>query len=232
MKRLMMILFALASIATAGAQQSGEPFNGILLNFEGAPLKNVKIYTKSPDTYTTTDKKGRFGLTDVKPTDTLKFKIKKQDYFIPVEERKSIVIRLAYSSEYEAKESQDLIDQGYGFVKRREFTGSATRLSGEEFRRQGYTSLSRALQGRVPGLRIGYSGNNQTTMAVRGVNSFNAGTEPLILVDGSEVPDLDSVNIQDVDYVEVLKDSNIYGVRGSAGVILITTIKPGAPKKP
>lgn len=215
------MLLSLMLAGSLWAQEKGVPFNGVLYNTDGAPVKNVKIYVKSPNAYATTDKQGRFGLTDVQADDTLHFRIKKQNYAIPVEGRKSIKVRLAFSSEYEAEESKDLIDQGYGYVKRREFTGAATRLSGEDFRRAGYTSLTRALVGRVPGLRISANG----ALSIRGENSINSGTDPLILVDGNEVPDLESVSITDIDYVEVLKDSNMYGVRGSAGVILITTLK-------
>ena len=60
---------------------------------------------------------------------------------------------------------------------------------------------------------------------IRGVGSINSSNDPLILVDGSEITDLSTINPNDVKSVNVLKDasSSIYGVRGANGVILITT---------
>jgi TonB-dependent SusC/RagA subfamily outer membrane receptor len=89
-----------------------------------------------------------------------------------------------------------------------------------------YRSLSDYLI-RVPGVTI--SGQS---VAIRGISSFNAGTEPLFVIDG--VPAGNSlaqannlVNVRDIDHVQVLKgpDAAIYGVRGSNGVILIVTKK-------
>ena len=76
------------------------------------------------------------------------------------------------------------------------------------------------LRGRVAGVEV--SPNN--SIRIRGTNSINSSTEPLIIVDGSEA-DLNSVSPYDVYSVSVLKDasSSIYGVRGANGVILITT---------
>lgn len=230
MNKLFCLLFAALSFLPVMAQEKGVPFNGLVMSAEGLPLKRVKVYIKSPDKYAISDKKGRFGLTNVSENDTLKIFYKKKGYLIPVEGRKSARIRLADASILQVDESQELVDMGYGFVKRREYTGASNRLSGEEFRRMGFTSLSRALQGRVPGLSIG-NNNGTTNMNIRGINSIYGSSQPLIMVDGTEAMDLDSVDINDVDYVEVLKDSNIYGVRGANGVILITTLTGNSKRK-
>ena len=60
---------------------------------------------------------------------------------------------------------------------------------------------------------------------IRGIGSINSSNDPMILVDGSEITDLSTINPNDVKSVDVLKDasSSIYGVRGANGVILITT---------
>ena len=60
---------------------------------------------------------------------------------------------------------------------------------------------------------------------IRGVNSINSSSDPLILVDGVEMSDISSLNPADVKSVDVIKDgsSAIYGMRGANGVILITT---------
>lgn len=76
------------------------------------------------------------------------------------------------------------------------------------------------LRGKVAGLQV--VGNK---IYIRGVNSMNSSTDPLILVDGMEVTDISILNPNDIKDISVLKDASasIYGVRGANGVILITT---------
>lgn len=83
-----------------------------------------------------------------------------------------------------------------------------------------YSNIYEYLRSRVPGLLI-----RGTDISIRGINSVNSATAPLILVDGIEMTDISALNPYDVQRVEVLKDSAtaIYGFRGSGGVILITT---------
>ena len=84
-----------------------------------------------------------------------------------------------------------------------------------------YTDMYEYLRGRVPGVAVG----TDNSITIRGVNSINLSTEPLILLDGVAITDLSTINPMDVQSVDVLKDasSSIYGARGANGVILITT---------
>lgn len=114
----------------------------------------------------------------------------------------------------------DEVNIGYGSTSRQDLTYavSSVKVSDNE---NIYTNMYDYLAGRVPGVQVG-PGN---TITIRGTNSINSSTEPLILLDGVEVGSLDDVNPYDVYSVDVLKDasSSIYGLRGSNGVILITT---------
>lgn len=91
-----------------------------------------------------------------------------------------------------------------------------------------YRSLADYLK-KVPGINISGSENNQM-VTVRGISSFNSGIEPLFVIDGVAVGSSYSqansmLNVQDIDYVRVLKgaDAGFYGVRGGNGVVLIVT---------
>lgn len=89
-----------------------------------------------------------------------------------------------------------------------------------------YTNIFDYLRGRVPGVQIGPPVAGGTpSITVRGINSINSSTEPLILVDGLEMSDVSGLNPYDVASVDVLKDAStsLYGVRGANGVIIITT---------
>ncbi len=224
MKALYSFLISV-SLSLGMYAQSGVPFNGMVFDAHGAPLKNIHIYVQNPRKYSRTDKLGRFGLTDVKATDTLKVVVKKHTYYIPVANKKSIKIYLADERQVRTEEDKSLVDFGYGFVKRRENTGVSNGISGDELRRSGYTDILSALQGRIPGLNVGANGGAgvEPSVSMRGTNSFMLSQTPLFVVDGVIVDTLMGISLMDVDHVEVLKDASIYGSRGANGAILVTT---------
>ncbi len=197
------------------------PFNGIIYDSNAKPMKGARIYTKSPRRYATSDKQGRFGLTDVQPDDTIHVKVNKRKipYAIPVDGRKSMKIFLADEQNPKVNEDDELVSFGYGFVKKRESTGVSSGISGEDLVRTGQRDIVSALKGRVAGLDVSPSGE----VTIRGVHSLTLSNEPLYIVDGVVVYDLRNINIHDVDYVEVLKDASIYGSRGANGAIIVYT---------
>lgn len=196
------------------------PFNGMIFDSQGKPMKGVKVYVHNPNRFATSDKEGKFGLTDVQPDDTLRLKVKKRKlpYLVPVEGRKSMKILLANENNIRVEEDEELVDLGYGFVKKRECTQPRNGISGEDLVRTGQRDILSALKGKVPGLDITSSG-----VTLRGVHSLMASNEPLYVVDGIVVPNFNGISIYDVDYVEVMKDASIYGSRGANGAILVHT---------
>lgn len=153
-----------------------QPFNGLLLDASGMPIKNAKIYVTSPDRYAKTDKKGKFGLTNVQSTDTLKIKIKKRKspYLIPVEGSKGLKIYLADQGTYQISPDEEMASIGYGWVKRREYTGSSAGISGDDLRRTGKHDILSALQGKVAGMNITGSGTpwSENQVTIRGQKSI------------------------------------------------------------
>ena len=117
-------------------------------------------------------------------------------------------------------EGGQAVEMGYGTVNKDDLTYSVSSLRPEENEITSYSNMYDYLRGRVPGVSV--SANNK--IQIRGNNSINAGTDPLIIVDGTE-SDLSAINPRDVYSVDVLKDASasIYGVRGACGVIIITT---------
>lgn len=219
----------LASVAImAKAQTRDVPFNGLITDIRETPLKGVRVWHKDERRYARSDRKGRFGLTDVQPGDTIHLLYQKKYYDIPVDGKKSVKIRLADQIE-SAEEDDMLIDLGYGYVKSRECTVSRGGISGAELRKSGRTSILAALEGRIPGLNISSGGpfGQDHTVYIRGVNTFVGDSTPLYVVDGVVVNSLDFININDVDYVEVMKEGSIYGARGANGVISVHTYQGG-----
>ena len=228
MKYIIILMTLCCGLSVQAQTNKGVPFNGMITDLVGTPIKRAKIWVKDPQRYTFSDKKGRFGLTDVQVDDTLKVLYKKTLYFLAVEGRKSLRIRLG--DQLEGQEDQELINYGYGYVSKREFLNSGSKITGEQLQSEGYTSLLEALRGRVPGLNINGGsglGSDGPSVNIRGINSIYGSSTPLFLLDDVEVTSFDSVNLRDVDYVEVLKDANMYGVKGANGVIKVYTKKGG-----
>lgn len=230
MKNLRYILTIIALSGFVVSALADVPFNGLLLDRELKPKKGVKIYVKDPKRYATTDKKGRFGLTDVAPDDTLTLVLsKKEKIRIPVEGCRGMKIVLAGDNSAKAENDEELANTGYGYVKRREQTVASSGISGDRLRSTGSRDIMSALKGLVPGLYV-TGANGNYSVNIRGVKSLMLSSEPLYLVDGVVVSSLDFVSIYDVDHVEVLKDAPQYGSRGANGAILVTT-KTGVSQK-
>lgn len=217
-KLLSLVVLCFLAVASSFAQEEGVPFNGIVEDVFGKPMKGVKVWVIDESWFARTDKQGHFGLTNVNANDTLHFKYKKALYAIPVAGRKAIKVKICDETSVNADEVEELADVGYGFVKRREQTTASSGISGEVLRRTGRIDLIEALQGLVPGLTV-----SNGKAVLRGVGTINGSTDPLYLVDGMEVNSLSYLNLGDVERVEVMKDGSMYGSRGANGVISVIT---------
>lgn len=135
--------------------------------------------------------------------------------------------RAVYDSIRLRRLEDDSVYVGYGYIKRKNLTTSVSKVDVVDIQMKGYTSIGEYLKGRVPGLQVMKAGSGYKYL-IRGVSSINSPTDPLFIVDGVEVNDIDHINPSDVARVEVLKDASasIYGNRGACGVIIITTKRP------
>ncbi|MDD2797955.1 MAG: TonB-dependent receptor [Bacteroidales bacterium] len=122
----------------------------------------------------------------------------------------------------------EVVVVGYGTSKKRDLTGSIISIRGEDLKSSPESNPMKSLQGKVAGLVITNSGaaGGSPTIRLRGVSTVNANTNPLFVVDGMFVDNVDFVNPNDITSIEVLKDPSslaIFGVQGANGVIIITT---------
>ncbi|MEO8962160.1 MAG: TonB-dependent receptor, partial [Ginsengibacter sp.] len=131
----------------------------------------------------------------------------------------------------------DVVVVGYGTQRKSDLTGSISSIKGEDMALLPTGRADQALQGRAAGVMVlntdGAPGGN-TTIRIRGINSINGGNNALIVIDGLQGGDLNSLNPNDIASVEILKDASataIYGSQGANGVVLVTT-KTGKLGKP
>lgn len=131
---------------------------------------------------------------------------------------------------------EEVVVVGYGTQKKVNVIGSIAMVGSEKLENRATSSVTSALTGQMPGVTItqpgGRPGENTGTIRVRGVGSFGATPDALILVDG--IPgNMTDINPNDIESISVLKDaatSAIYGARAANGVVLITT-KQGRSEK-
>lgn len=200
--------------------------SGTVTNSEGEPLTGATISVEGTRTASVADIDGRFTL-NATPGQTLKVSLVGMN---PVK----IKVRQG-QTEYPIimNGADHTLDQvvviGYGTLEKKQVTSSITSIRGEDLMQGlGGASIATALQGKIAGMTQtgSASPNSNEGFQLRGVASVNAGKSPLVVIDGIPGGDIRSLNQEDIESIDVLKDASagaIYGTRAAAGVILVTT---------
>ena len=123
----------------------------------------------------------------------------------------------------------EVVAIGYGTVKKKELTGAAIQVKSDELQNVVSTDVGMALQGLVSGVSVTSSAGDPGSVAniqIRGVTSISGSNTPLFVVDGVPQEGNPNLSSNEIATIDILKDAAscaIYGTRGAAGVILITT---------
>lgn len=199
----------------------------------GLPVPGVSILIKGTNTGTVTDAEGNYSI-DVQDGDAVLVfsSIGYTTQEIAVDGRMVINVTL----EPDVRSLDEVVVVGYGTQKKVNVIGSVSQISGSDIENRPVTQISQALTGQMPGVtviqRSGRPGESAGTIRVRGVGSFGATPDALVIIDG--IPgNMNDINPDDINTISVLKDASsaaIYGARAANGVILITT-KSGRPSK-
>lgn len=206
--------------------QQAPRVTGIVKDNTGEPIIGVNVIIKGTSNGTITDANGNFFLSNVKGTDVLVFSyIGYVSHEINVGNRSQFNVTLAEDSET----LDEVVVIGYGTVKRRDLTGSVASVSGDRLLKNPVSNVAEALQGQLPGVSVtsqdGRPGGS-ISIRVRGGNSITQSNDPLFIVDGVQVSNIDDIPADNIESIDVLKDAAstaIYGARGANGVIMITT---------
>lgn len=253
MKKLLIIsLSALFAIPVAGqevvqetaqvqeqlqAQSQSQELRNLKLvvrNAKGKAMRDIELVAQIKGPGHTAQRLDRFGnrFFRVTDADTLILIVPDNIYEFPLEGLDSLYVVFRNRSKlagYVPRGGRDdeLVNVGYGTVSRRDNTSSVGVLDMKNANI--YTDLRSYMEGRVAGVTF-----VRGQLIIRGINSINSSIEALIVVDGVVMSSFDRVNATlspgDVASISVLKDAgstSIYGVRGSNGVVLITTKKGG-----
>ena len=216
------------SMAFAQSQISGK----VTSSDDGQPVVGASIKVAGTNTGTVTDIDGNFSLNA--PAGS-KLEI---SYIGMVSKTVKAGRNLNIVMDSDNHSLDEVMVVAFGTAKKSAFTGSAAVVGSEELSKKVTTNVADALVGSVPGLQLrggtGQPGDTQGKINIRGIASMYASTDPLIIVDGAPYSaSLSNIPTEDIESVSILKDAAsaaLYGARGAAGVIIVTT-KKGSNKE-
>ncbi|WP_276869370.1 SusC/RagA family TonB-linked outer membrane protein [Bacteroides heparinolyticus] len=197
---------------------------GVVKDQTGETVIGASVMEKGATNGTITGMDGDFSL-NMSPNGTLVVSFvgyKTQE--IQVKGQKQLQVVLSEDTEM----LDEVVVIGYGTMKKSDLTGAVSSIGNKDIKDSPVSNLGQAIQGKISGVQIvdaGKPGDN-VSIKIRGLGSIN-NCDPLVVIDG--VPTdlgLSSLNMADVERLDVLKDASataIYGSRGANGVVMITT---------
>src|SRR5688572_11023496 len=203
---------------------------GAVKNAQGEPIADASVLVKGAKTGTSTKADGTFSLVVNADAKTLSISsVGSVTKDVPIGSSNNIEVTLAT----EAMDLLEVVVQvPYGTVKKTAFTGSENTISSATIQKQQVTSVSKALEGLIPGIITTNGGGAPGSSAgilIRGVGSVNASSAPLYVLNGTPYDgSISAISTDDIESVTVLKDAAaaaLYGSRAANGVIMITTKK-------
>ena len=223
-RKFILVLVACAAALAANAQT--KTVTGKVSGSDGEILTGATLVTAS-GSYALTDIDGSFSIGAKDGEAVVVSYLGYDDYTFNAAGQQNLAVVLPLSANTVLDEAVAI---GYGKTTKKEVTGSVVSLKADDFDKGSFTSPAGMLQGKVAGLTVtnpdGGDPNASFEIMLRGTNTLVAGQGPLIIIDGVAGADMRTINFQEVESIDVLKDGSaaaIYGTRGTNGVIIITT---------
>lgn len=239
MRKFLTMLFCVVFAVFQVTAQT-RTIKGKVTDDKNSPVANASVVVKGATSGTNTDSDGNFSINvpasaRILVVSSLNFASQE----VSIVNKTTVNVALATSEQ----NLQEVVVVGYGTKKKVDLTGSVATVKAAEIENRPFTSVDRALQGKVAGLQSvqgsGQPGAAQNIL-IRGVSSISASNSPLWVIDGVPVNTgdasrlqttanlLSTLNPNDIESISVLKDAasqSIYGSRAANGVIVVTTKK-------
>lgn len=231
-----LLLLATFSLHLSAQAQRGLNVRGrVTADGSSEALPGVNVIIKGTQQGTTTNANGEYQLSVPDGNTTLTF-----SYIGYVTQEINVANRTTLNLALQSDERSlnEVVVVGYGTQRKVETTGAIASIKAADLVQTPVANVAQGLQARVAGVQVnqntGAPGGN-ISVRIRGTNSINGNSEPLYVVDGiqisngggiNDVSPLSTINPNDIESVEILKDASasaIYGSRAANGVVLITT---------
>src|SRR5690554_5860213 len=214
--------------------QNSISVSGVVTDVSGEPLPGVNIVEKGTTNGVITDFYGNYSIEVMSNESVLVFSFMG---FSSTER----VVGSNRTINVVLEEDQKLLDEvlvvGYGTVSRKDVTTAVSSVSVQDMDERPIVSAAQAIQGKAAGVNVyrpsGAPGGGMV-IRVRGATSFNGSNDPLYVVDGVPVDNINFLSPMDIANIQILKDASsaaIYGSRAANGVVLITTKQAGTGAK-
>lgn len=209
------------------------PITGIVKDIDGNPLAKVSVLVKNTSRGTATDALGSFSIS-ASPKDVIVFSYTGYE---TKEIKINNQVELTVLLEAKVNSLNEVVVVGYGTAHKKDLTGAIASVSTKQMENENPTSVQDILRANVAGLSVDFSTSAKPggDLQIRGKNTLNAGSSPLIVLDGVIYNGaLSDINPNDIASINVLKDASsvaVYGAKAAEGVIAITT-KKGTSAKP
>lgn len=241
----LLFLFFILNASDVIAQGRPSLVKGVVTDNNGNPIPGVSVIVENAKTNftagTSTDSSGIFTFSRVSAGGPYSFTFSTVGYETQPLSGYNIKEDITLSLVVKMKETMANLDQvvvvGYGAQKRKDVTGSVGSVGAREIKDLGISRIDQGLAGRVAGVQVKAATGEPGAapqIRIRGIGSISAGVNPLYVVDGFPIDNIQSLNPNDIESLDILKDASataIYGSRGSNGVVIINT-KRGRSGKP
>lgn len=203
---------------------------GVVVDESGLPLPGVSVIEKGTSNGVVTDLDGKFSLSVASEESVLVLSfIGMTTLEAPVGNQKTFNLTMSTDE----TDLDEVVVVGYGTVKKSDLTGSVGVVGSEELLKQPITNALQGLKGKVAGVNVFLNSGSPSSsprVLIRGLGTINSSSQPLYVVDGVVMENIEFLNPNDIESMEVLKDASstaIYGARGANGVVMVST-KRGA----
>jgi len=196
---------------------------GLVTDSKGVPI--IGAIVKGTSSGTVTDINGMFSIdTDINSQIQVSY-IGYTSQVIKIDDKSIYNLTLIEK----ANSLDEVVVVGYGVQKKSDLTGSISSITSEKLNLTPSSNLGEMIRGAAPGVLVTLNSaapGGSSKILIRGRRSLSGENNPLYIVDGVPMGNIDDMNSNDISSVEVLKDASsqsIYGARAANGVILITT---------
>ena len=212
--------------SSSGVQQNKRKISGkVVDDATGEELIGVTIAAKGTQDGTITDVSGNFTISVSNGTILEISYVGYKKQVITIKDQQFLNLRMHSDNEM----LDEVVVIGYGSMKKSDLTGAVISANIKDFEKSPNTNILQSLQGTVPGLNVGQvtAAGSSPSIQIRGKNTLSGSESVLIVLDGIIYNNsLSSINPNDIESIDVLKDASataVYGAQAANGVLLITT---------